>query len=151
MRLAPVAIYYCNCRSQAVEIAHQQSATTHAAPQCLSICADFCEMLIDAFEGHADLVSHHTRETVRSSGYVVDTFEAAVWAVSTTGTFEDALVRAVNLGDDADTVGAVTGQLAGALYGFDAIPDRWLSTLVWREEIEATADALIAQAVPKPS
>ena len=146
MRLAPVAIYYAAERTQAEEIARQQSATTHAAPQCLAACAEFCGLLIDAFEGTATIVSHHTDETVSSSGYVVDTLEAAIWSVATTDSFENALIRAVNLGDDADTVGAVTGQLAGAVYGFEAIPDRWLQALVWRDKIEATADSLIAQA-----
>lgn len=146
MRLAPVAIYYAGDRPQAAEIARQQSATTHAAPQCLAACAEFCGLLIDAFEGKAKPASPLARETVSSSGYVVDTLEAAVWAVATTDSFEAALVRAVNLGDDADTVGAVTGQLAGALYGMKAIPKRWLKTLLWRDRIEELADQLIAQA-----
>lgn len=83
------------------------------------------------------------RDEIRSSGYVVHTLEAALWAVGTTATFEDALVLAVNLGDDADTVGAVTGQLAGAVYGASAIPDRWLAPLSWRARITGLADQLV--------
>ncbi len=83
------------------------------------------------------------RNEIRSSGYVVHTLEAALWAVGTTATFEDALVLAVNLGDDADTVGAVTGQLAGAVYGASAIPDRWLAPLSWRARITNLADQLV--------
>jgi ADP-ribosyl-[dinitrogen reductase] hydrolase len=60
---------------------------------------------------------------------VIHTLEAAMWSVETTQSFEAALIKAVNLGDDADTVGAVTGQLAGALYGLRAIPQRWLEPL----------------------
>lgn len=83
------------------------------------------------------------RDEIRSTGYVVHTLEAALWAVGTTATFEDALVLAVNLGDDADTVGAVTGQLAGAVYGASAIPDRWLAPLSWRARITDLADQLV--------
>lgn len=84
------------------------------------------------------------RDEIRSSGYVMNTLEAALWAVGSTDTFEDALVLAVNLGDDADTAGAVTGQLAGAVYGASAIPERWLHPLAWRSEISAAADSLLA-------
>ncbi|TXN72804.1 ADP-ribosylglycohydrolase family protein [Methylobacterium sp. WL8] len=84
-----------------------------------------------------------TRKQIRSSGYVLHTLEAALWAVGTTTTFEEAVTLAVNLADDADTVGAVTGQLAGALYGASAIPERWLHPLAWRERITQLADALL--------
>ncbi|KQU01845.1 ADP-ribosyl-(dinitrogen reductase) hydrolase [Methylobacterium sp. Leaf469] len=85
-----------------------------------------------------------TRAQIRSTGYVIDTLEAALWAVGTTDSFEAALIRAVNLGGDADTVGAVTGQLAGALYGLSTIPERWLSPLAWRDRIARTADRFLA-------
>ena len=90
------------------------------------------------------LCAKHSAIAVSSSGFVVHTLEAALWAVGTTTCFEDAVVRAVNLGDDADTVGAVAGQLAGARYGASAIPARWLSMLVKRELVEDCADALAA-------
>jgi ADP-ribosyl-[dinitrogen reductase] hydrolase len=86
------------------------------------------------------------RDEIRSSGYVVHTLEAALWAVGTTDTFENALVLAVNLADDADTVGAVAGQLAGALYGASAIPERWLTPLAWRDRFIAIADQLSGSA-----
>lgn len=84
------------------------------------------------------------RGEIRSSGYVIHTLEAALWSVGTTSSFEEALILAVNLGHDADTVGAVTGQLAGAMYGASAIPSRWLEPVAWRDEIEVTADALMS-------
>lgn len=77
---------------------------------------------------------------------MIHTLEAAYWSVGTTQTFEDVLILTVNLGEDADTVGAVTGQLAGALYGASAIPERWLRPLAWRERIVDLADALAAKA-----
>lgn len=91
------------------------------------------------------------RDQIRSSGYVVHTLEAALWAVGTTTTFEQALILAVNLADDADTVGAVTGQLAGALHGASAIPERWLQPLAWRDHITALTDRLAADDPPTTS
>lgn len=81
---------------------------------------------------------------MRATGYVLHTLEAALWAVERTASFEEAVVLAVNLGEDADTVGAVTGQLAGALYGLSGIPQRWLAPLAWRDRLVAAADAVLA-------
>ena len=76
-------------------------------------------------------------DRIRSSGYVVDTLEAAVWCLLQTDTFETALLKAVNLGYDTDTVGAVAGGLAGLYYGYDAIPAAWLAAIKRRDWIEA--------------
>ena len=73
---------------------------------------------------------------IQSSGYVVDTLEAAVWCLLTTESYEACVLKAVNLGSDTDTVAAIAGGLAGALYGYDAIPKKWLDTLIRREYIE---------------
>lgn len=89
---------------------------------------------------------HFTRDQISSSGYVIDTLEAALWSCYHSEYFEDALITAVNLGDDADTVGAVTGQIAGAAWGQASIPDRWLETLVWREKICGLASELVGAA-----
>lgn len=75
-------------------------------------------------------------EEIRSTGYVVDTLEAAIWAAATTESYEECVLKAVNLGDDTDTVGAVAGALAGILYGYEAIPERWLEVLRNKELIE---------------
>ena len=84
-----------------------------------------------------------TRAQIQSSGYVIDTLEAALWCVSTTDSFETALVLAVNLGQDTDTVGAVTGQIAGSFYGASAIPARWLAPLAWRDRISDVTERLL--------
>ena len=73
---------------------------------------------------------------IQSRGYVVSTLEAAVWSLLNTGSYRDCLIKAVNLGDDADSVGAVAGGLAGLLYGYDQIPPEWLQELQRREWIE---------------
>ena len=77
---------------------------------------------------------------IKSTGYVVDTLEAAVWSLITTESFKDALLRAVNLGHDTDTVGAVCGGLEGLFYGYDSIPEEWLKVIQRREWIEGICD-----------
>ncbi len=76
---------------------------------------------------------------ISSTGFVVDTLEAAFWSFLTTKSYKDAVLRAVNLGDDTDTTGAVTGALAGLHYGLKDIPQEWLDTLVKREDIRDIA------------
>ncbi len=75
-------------------------------------------------------------DNICGSGYVVDTLEAAVWCLITTDTFKDCLLKAVNLGDDTDTVAAIAGGLAGLFYGYENIPEEWLAVIQRREWIE---------------
>jgi ADP-ribosyl-[dinitrogen reductase] hydrolase len=169
MRLAPVAIVHHDNIEETQRIARAQSFTTHASTKA----ADCCELLgmllhhiftglslpqaLDVIQNHnavqswntevQDIASgtwqNKTREEISSIGYVVHTLEAAIWSVYHTRSFEDALILAVNLGHDADTVGAVTGQIAGALYGLDAIPKRWINTLVKPDMLAYCAEGLI--------
>lgn len=76
------------------------------------------------------------REEIYSSGYIVDTLEAALWCLLTTDNYSECVLKAVNLGDDTDTVGAVAGGLAGALYGMKSIPENWINTLKRKDYIE---------------
>lgn len=73
---------------------------------------------------------------IKSGGYVVSTLEAALWAVSTTDNYRDAVLKVVNLGNDTDTVGAVAGGLAGIIYGFEGIPSEWIESLKGKDIIE---------------
>lgn len=73
---------------------------------------------------------------VKSSGYVVDTLEASLWCVLTSNSYKEAVLKAVNLGDDTDTIGAITGGLAGLIYGFENIPEKWIEKLRNKNEIE---------------
>jgi ADP-ribosylglycohydrolase len=79
---------------------------------------------------------------IRSKGYVVDTLEASTWCLLTTENYPEAILKAVNLGEDTDTTAAVTGGLAGLLYGLDGIPAKWLERIAKREEIEDLAERL---------
>lgn len=144
MRLAPIVLMSSN-KKQAVDLSYKQSTLTHAKKAAV-LTSYFGGLLFDAsnnsdFDINRDLTICHSHligldsANVSSSGYYKDTFDAALWAILNTNNFEDALIKAVNLGDDADTVGAVTGQLAGAIYGYKSIPERWLKPLAWKFKI----------------
>ena len=74
---------------------------------------------------------------VRSGGYVLDTFDAALWCLCNTGTYADCVLSAVNLGRDTDTTACVAGAVAGAVYGLDAIPEKWVDALRRKDIIDA--------------
>lgn len=76
-----------------------------------------------------------SRDEIKSSGYVIDTLEASLWCFLTTDNFKDCILKAVNLGDDADTVAAIAGAFAGLYYGLDAIPEEWVGSLLGKENI----------------
>lgn len=80
---------------------------------------------------------------IHSSGYVVHTLEAALWAFFSTSNFEEGALKVVNLGDDADTVGAVYGGLSGAWYGVEAIPSEWLEGLQAKSMLDQVAEGVV--------
>lgn len=82
------------------------------------------------------------RDAIRSSGYVVDTLEAALWCLGNTNNYADCVLQAVNLGEDTDTVGAVAGGLAGIAYGAAAIPEEWTAKLARLDWIRQLCDRL---------
>ena len=168
MRLAPVAMFYYPDEQKAVEFAGQSSRTTHGATECVDACRLFALMLVKALAGKekTDVLvgrgkllrgclvekiesiacgayTGKDESRIRGTGYVVDSLEAALWCFAQTDSFRDAIVKAVNLGDDADTTGAVCGQIAGAFYGETGIPDAWLERLCMREKIIDFAEALM--------
>ena len=164
MRCAPIALYHLHDAEQRREIALRESMLTHFDRLAGWSCVAFADLLAAALHGDlraqvaviaADLddedsrVSASLREAVeaepaeiQSSAFVLDTLKTALWSVLHTHSFEDALVLTVNMGNDADTNGAVTGALAGALYGAAAIPDRWITPLLVRERVIEAADLL---------
>ena len=80
---------------------------------------------------------------IKSSGYVVHTLEAALWAFFSTSTFKEGALKVVNLGDDADTVGAVYGGLSGAWYGVEAIPHEWIEGLQAKSMLDKVAEGVV--------
>ena len=108
---------------------------------------------------HKDIVNyvelaHYTRlfqlnefaksheDTIKSSGYVVDSLEAAVWGLITTDTVEECLLKVVNLGGDSDTIGAIAGGLACLFYGYDAVPEEWRKQIIKEKEIIALCEIM---------
>ena len=77
------------------------------------------------------------RDSIQSDGYVVHTLEASLWCILNTATYSSAVLTAVNLGDDTDTTAAVTGALAGLIYGYKSIPKEWIDTLANKELIDS--------------
>lgn len=76
-------------------------------------------------------------DQIESSGFVLHTLEASLWCLARTSSYKEAVLKAINLGDDTDTTGAVTGGLAGIIYGYEAIPKDWIDQLKNKDLIEA--------------
>ncbi len=172
MRLCPVPLCWWRHPERAIELSGESSRTTHGARAATDACRYFSGLLVGAILGidKATLLSPRyapvagywdkhrlspeideiasgsfmQREPpiIESTGYVVRTIEAALWAFHRANTFEEGCRLAVNLGGDADTCGAVFGQIAGAFYGERGIPERWRRLLAHRELIESIAEKL---------
>ena len=164
MRCAPIALFCLSSSEELVEMSRASARITHHDPKAQSSCvilngcirAAICDDVRDARAEVLALVRDTERSTwsrlerienyreqeIASSGYTVHTLEAALWSFLTTESYEDAVVRAANLGDDADTVAAVSGALAGAYYGYSAIPERWREQLQDEVRIREVALAL---------
>jgi len=157
------------------QLGAESSRPTHASPQCLSACrwltlilaglmqgldreevlsANWpplqklreCEPLHPAVEAvAAGSFRHRQPPDIRGGGYVVDSLEAALWAFHQAPDFREAVLLAVNLGDDADTTGAVCGQLAGAAWGEAGIPPEWRTGLARRDMIDAALQGLMTR------
>jgi ADP-ribosylglycohydrolase len=178
MRLAPVPLFFAHTPGIAIARSADSSRTTHGATEAVDACRYLSALIIGALQGTSkdDLLaplftpvpglwhreplapkihavaagSFLEREPpdIRGTGYVVESLEAALWAFGKSRSFEHGALLAVNLGDDADTTGAVYGQIAGGYYGAGAIPERWRSKLAHRETLESYAERLYEGAVP---
>ncbi len=165
MRLAPVPMFYFRRPHEAIERAAESSRTTHGTQTAVDACRYFSGVLVGALGGveketllsrrycpvkgywdehtlHPEILaiaegSFKAKEPpeIRGGGFVVETLEAAMWAFHRASSFREAILLAVNLGDDADTTGAVCGQLAGAFYGSDGLPEEWCGLLSQRERL----------------
>jgi ADP-ribosyl-[dinitrogen reductase] hydrolase len=169
MRLAPVPMFFAGDLEKAVHYSAESSRTTHGAAECIDACRLFGGMLVRALQGAgkdevltadattfsgAASIADIARGTYRSkderaikgTGYVVASLEAALWCFDRTDSIDAAVLRAANLGDDADTTAAVCGQIAGAFYGVQGIRPAWLEKLAMRAEIENLASELFEMA-----
>jgi ADP-ribosyl-[dinitrogen reductase] hydrolase len=148
MRILPFAIRYANDPVVMGRYALQHAHLTHNHELSDQACLRYLTMVVTALQGASKeqlkgYTSGNTWESGKydgeAGGFVVETMNTVLHCFFTTSTFEDALVKCVNLGGDADTTGAILGGLAGAFYGLEAIPARWLDALdqsVYNELIE---------------
>lgn len=170
MRLAPLVLRFWNDNHRLKDVARRQSYVTHGSAEAVDACEAMALVLASLIGGKplSDVLSASygpfcpgvqaildgswrgkARGDIRSSGYVNDSLEASLWCVAETSTFRDAVLLAVNLGDDADTVGAITGQIAGAAYGVAAIPEEWFARLAWNARLAKTAEQLFKASIPE--
>lgn len=176
MRLAPAPLFFADDPENAVRMCAESSRTTHGAATCVDACRYYGGLIVGAVSGASkdqllspryapvpglwdcdplcaeiDAVAagsflRKEPPAIVGGGYVVSALEAALWAFSRSSSFKEGCLLAVNLGDDADTTGAIYGQLAGAYYGVEAIPAPWHACLVQAEMIRQFAEALYQQA-----
>jgi ADP-ribosylglycohydrolase len=179
MRLAPVPLFFTRSPETAIEKSGESSRTTHAAATAVDACSYLGALIVGAVNGASkdELLSERfspvagywqqhpliseidevatgsfkRREPPEIKGltYVVKSLEAALWAFYKANSFREGALLAVNLGRDADTTGAVYGQLAGSFYGEADIPGEWVKKLAYREVIESYAENLFSLAMQK--
>ena len=165
MRLAPIPMYYAHSPKDALYFAALSSKTTHANEMCVDACRYMAGIIVGLLNGEnketvlskmyspvnnyfdGNPICRSLREIVNGSfknkqppkikgtGFVLQSLEAALWAFHTTNNFKEGALRAINLGDDADTTGAVYGQIAGSYYGIDNIPRKWVEIIYMKENI----------------
>jgi ADP-ribosylglycohydrolase len=171
-------MFFADDPGEAVRRCAESSRTTHGATEAVDGARYFGALLVGAIRGvdKTELLSERYAPVdgywdanplapkigaiargsfkaldppeIKGSGYVVKSLEAALWAFHRTDNYRDGLLLAVNLGDDADTTGAVYGQIAGAYYGYSGIPEAWRERLVMGDRIVDLAKRLI-QAAPE--
>lgn len=165
MRLAPAVLWFYPNLSKVEHYAVESSRTTHAAPECLDACRLMARILYralqgeskqqvlfadaDNFVGEANIVAlakgdyqSLSEADIHGTGYVIQSLEAALWCFYRSDSYKEAVLMAANLGDDADTTAAICGQIAGAYYGLEGIPQPWQNQLAMREELMAWAERL---------
>jgi len=172
MRLAPVPLFYASRPLEAIERSAESSRTTHGTAVAVDACRYLGALIVGALKGvdKDELLSEKYNPVdgywqsyplspeievirkgsfydldppeIKGTGYSAKSLEAALWAFSRSGNFEEGCLLAVNLGDDADTTGAVYGQLAGVYYGEDGIPLSWRSELSHRDLICSLAEKI---------
>ncbi|KAL8790791.1 MAG: hypothetical protein Q9213_000415 [Squamulea squamosa] len=172
MRVSPIGLVFHNDIAKAMEYAAASSQATHPYNTNTEACRLYTKLMASTFwnmtkKDLASIVTEWTfedldlksrfgkystfqawqevrEEEISSSGYVVHSLEASLWAFFTTTSFEEGALKVVNLGGDADTVGAIYGGLAGAFYGIEAIPQIWLTGLQARKTVDDVVNGTVA-------
>jgi len=166
MRLAPIPIFYHDNYEGCIKYAGESSRTTHGSAECIDSSRLFSSLIFNAF--HADskesifenseyepycekVLAISEREfmtlnydQISGSGYVIESLNSALWCFMNGSTFEECILLAANLGNDADTTAAICGQIAGAYYGMSGIPEHWRNKITMAQEIEELAVELFS-------
>lgn len=142
MRIAPIVLC-ATSREHVIQLATQQTILTHGSETCIKYSRVFAEELYagSPLQKYSSLRHSNDidRKNVLSGGYVVETYQCAMWALQSSNNFEECVIKAVNRGHDSDTSGAVAGMIAGAHYGIYGIPDRFKDELMWCDELKQMA------------
>lgn len=168
MRLAPVVILYWD-DPNLLHYARDSSRTTHGCVESVEATALFSSILRNALLGKSkdEVILEHdfvadapriadlqtldfltkTEDEIFGIGYVASALEAALWCFYHTDSYKSAILKAANLGEDADTTAAICGQIAGAYYGLDAIPQEWKDKLYWNQKISLIAELLFDESL----
>ncbi len=162
-RTAPIAIAFKQSPQACIRAAKMQTDLTHNHFICQELCTVTAEAMraaiynglgkeatfafYDQIARKLGRWQYREREYIQSTPFVVHVIKASLWSIDSTNNFEEALIMAVNLGGESNMIGAITGQLAGAIYGVEAIPPRWMEQLAWREYIVDTANDLFQVAL----
>lgn len=153
MRLAPIVLAYYPNVSNIQKYSRLSTLTTHAADECITTSAFLAEAItlmlsgsnkkdIQSICAEWDDIHLLPENQIKGIGYAPESLKAAIWSFINTDTFENAILTAANLGDDADTTAAICGQIAGAYYGVNEIPSHWLDRLFMGDKIFTLADQL---------
>ena len=164
MRLAPIPMFYHKHYEQCIKYAGESSRTTHGSAECIDSCKLFSSLLFNAFRSHSkieifeknsyepycDNVKNIANKSflsldysqISGSGYVIESLISALWCFMNSSSFKECVLLAANIGNDADTTAAISGQIAGAFYGMSGIPNSWVESIVMIEEIKDIACVL---------
>lgn len=152
--------------SEKITIMRGLSSITHANEECKSSCIYYMILIDNLFKTNNIIVSLNLTsnyfidnydiktcgqlyriinkeflnlsiDELKTTGYVIDTLETSLWCLYNTNSYEEAVLTAVNLGGDTDTIAAITGSLAGIYYGYDSIPKNWIDTLLKKDLVDS--------------
>ena len=148
MRFAP-SWFIARKENDPAKVMHEISDLTHCSTRVRETVDRLAKILDEHMAGKrtSAVSAYKNRKEANNSGLAVSTLEAALWAFNTTHNFRDALVAAVNLGGDADTIGAVCGQIAGSYYGHSAIPRKWLEAVKDWQKVDALIEKFLDMAL----
>ncbi len=163
MRLAPIPMFFSDLE-ECIKFADESSRTTHGSAECIDSCKLFASLLYHAYASteKAEIFTRNTYKPatdkvsgiskarfldssysqLTGSGYVIESLESALWCFMNSNSFEECVLMAANIGNDADTTAAIAGQIAGAFYGLENIPSHWVDKLAMKDEILEIASKL---------